>query len=276
VRPVRRGFLGAGALGRRGFVGGGFVGRGVFGVPADAGVDRDATSSKYVPSSAAQFTALGLTAPSSIWLLQMASGNASDSVGSLTLTAANTPQYQQSATGWTRVGVGFTDGSTMRFSAAAGTGPDPTTTSTLWLFYTVIRTEPTSTRIVGGATRIDQSSDCVRQVWSPSAGTNRLNMNCDGVGANGAALADHAAGSHPIVVKYDRTNSACVAFSEIDKATTTYSAAVVDGAKGLGSNSTPDMVCVYAAMWSGAAAEMSNATIKTMLTTLGWSPTWTP
>ncbi len=274
MRPVRRGFLGAGALGRRGFVGGGFVGRGVFGVPADAGVDRDATSSKYVPSSAAQFTALGLTAPSSIWLLQMASGNASDSVGSLTLTAANTPQYQQSATGWTRVGVGFTDASGMRFTAAAGVGPDPTTTSTLWLYYVVIRTEPTATRLLGGATRCDQSSDMVRMGFSPSAGTSRLNVNCDGVGANGTL--DHPAGSHPFVLKYDRTNSACVAFSEVDKSTTTYSGAVLDGAKGIGSNSTPDMVCVYAAMWSGAAAEMSNATIKTMLTTLGWSPTWTP
>lgn len=234
--------------------------------------DRDATSNIYVPSTSAQWTALGLTAPNSLWLCQEASGNLADSIGALTLTATTTPTYQQTATGWTRVGVGLDDNTADRFVAGAAVGPDPTTTSTLWLYYTVLRVEATTARIIGGATRSSSSTTNARLVLSPSAGTNRLSVNCNGVSATGSA--DHAVGTHAFAFRYDRTNSAVVGYSELEKITGTYAAGVVDGDKGIGGNTSADAVFVYAAMWSGAAAEKSDAQIKSMLQTLGWTIAW--
>jgi hypothetical protein len=34
------------------------------------------------------------------------------------------------------------------------------------------------------------------------------------------------------------------------------------------------MQCVYGALWKGAAAELSDAQVRTLLTTLGWSISW--
>jgi hypothetical protein len=79
-----------------------------------------------------------------------------------------------------------------------------------------------------------------------------------------------------MVLRYDRTNSNCAGFTQLVKGTATYSASLLDGEKGIGSNASPDMVCVYAAMWSGAAAEMTNTQLKALLQALGWAIAWTP
>lgn len=277
MRPVRRGFLGGGVVGRRGVVGGGFMGRGVLGVPAGGAplADIDATSGVYVPSTSEQWTALGLVVPDSLWLCQEASGNLTDSIGSLTLTATTTPQYQQDAAGWTRKGVGMTDGAGMRFVAAAAAGPEPTTVSSVWMYLIVLRSEGAAIRLVGGPTRVNSGTDSVRVGFSPSGGVNRLMATCDGTSAFGAA--DHVEGSYSIAIRYDHAAGECVAFSNLVKAAVAYSAAVVDGDKGIGGNTSADMVCVAAWMYSGAKAEaMNNTAIKATLQTLGIPQAWDP
>ncbi len=108
---------------------------------------------------------------------------------------------------------------------------------------------------------------------SPLTGTNRLGMRCDAVATNGTA--DHAAGSHVFGCKYDRANSVVVGYSELEKHSGTYSAALLDGTKGFGGVSTMDSVYVYAAMWSGAAAEaMTDANVKALLVALGHTIPW--
>ncbi len=242
-------------------------------------VAKDATSGIYVPADATQWadfiTCKGLTisAPNSLWLLQEASGNAADSIGSLTLTATGTPSYEQPATGWTRLGVGFTDNATQHFSVAAASGPNPTTTSSFWLCSVVIRTEPTAARTILGPGRITSSTDEIRLMASPSAGTNRLGMRCDAVVTNG--VSDHAAGTHFFGCKYDRANSIVVGYSELEKHSGTYSAAILDGTKGFGGVVAMDAVYVYACMWSGAAAEaMTDANVKALQVARGFSIPW--
>ena len=69
---------------------------------ATVAVDQDATSGIYVPSSAAQFTALGLPTPAHLHLCQEASGSLADTLGSMTLAANAAPAYQQTTSGWSR------------------------------------------------------------------------------------------------------------------------------------------------------------------------------
>jgi hypothetical protein len=72
-------------------------------------VDQDATSGKYLPSSAAQWTemlsSLGLPNPSNLYLLQEAAGAAADSIGGKNLAGSGTRAYQQAVAGWTRKSI---------------------------------------------------------------------------------------------------------------------------------------------------------------------------
>jgi hypothetical protein len=109
-------------------------------------VDVDATSGKGVPSTEFQFTMLGVTLTSA-WLAQEASGNlAGLGPSAFTLTANATPLYQQAVTGWTRTASAFNQASGQRFAATSGTGPNPSSTSVLWLGYMVADTIPGGVR----------------------------------------------------------------------------------------------------------------------------------
>lgn len=83
-----------------------------------AGIDRDATSGRYLPGSQAQWSQLlaakGVSKgpPLGIWPLQEASGVLVDVVSGSNMTAFGAALgYQQTATGQSRKGVKFTDGS---------------------------------------------------------------------------------------------------------------------------------------------------------------------
>jgi hypothetical protein len=241
----------------------------------------DATSNIACPADSTEWAAfisyhaLSVAVPDHLWLCDEASGDLADSIGSLTLADTGSPQYAQTATGWTRTGVGFTDGSTMMFSAGSGLGPNATTTSSLWAADIYIRTEPAALRIVGGATRINSGSDSVRSYISPSGGTARLGITVDGVSANGSS--DHTTGSTQAwVLKYDHTNSAVCAYSSLEKRTGTYTAGanVADGEKGYGGNGTVDSVYLYAFAYEGADAEISDADIKALQEARGHTIPW--
>ncbi len=236
-------------------------------------VDIDATSSKGVPSTAFQWTMLGVTIASG-WLAQEASGNlAGFGPSAFTLTANATPLYQQAVTGWTRTASAFSQVVGQRFMAAAGTGPNPASTSVLWFGYMVAQTAPGGSRglvSAGGNVAIGNIN-----------GANVLRLACVGVNTDDSTtdpVADDLV--HPIVLKYDRTNSAVVLYTDEAKTVGTFNSGATDNNKGFGGGplftaSTPALSGVLiGAVCSGANAELSDATIKALLQALGWSPPW--
>lgn len=247
----------------------------------DASIDAapswaiDATSGIAVPASATEWSAfiaakgLSISVPSSLWLMQESSGNLSDSIGSLTLTANGTPLYQQSVTGWTRKGVGFNEGVAQRFAAASGVGPSPATTSQTWLWLCAITSTPSATRMIAtvstAATSFDARYLSTGHVRAQIAGTN-----ADGTGA------PTGAGVMPFALKYNRTGSESKVFTGQEKLAPIYSASVGDGFKGVGGGTTNAITgqCVYGAMWSGTAGEISDADLKALLVAMGESIPW--
>ncbi len=237
-------------------------------------VNVDATSGKGVPSTAFQWTMLGVTIASG-WLAQEASGNlAGFGPSSFTLTANATPLYQQAVAGWTRTASAFNQTVGQRFAAAAATGPDPSATSVLWIGYMVGQTAP------GGARGLIHAGGNVAIGFIN--GSNALRVACVGVNTDETTTRpDLDDLVHPIVLKYDRTNSAVVLYTDEAKTAGTFNSGATDGLKGFGAGalltaSPPALAGVlYGAVCSGAHAELSDATIKALLQALNWTIPWT-
>lgn len=226
----------------------------------------DATSGKYVPISAAEYTALGLSTPASIWLMQEAIGDLADSVGSITLTANNSPAYQQSVSGWTRKAVKLTDGTAnQNFGSSAAGLPDISTTSALLLLYAEVSTIG-STR---GVALLGTTTAELRALTTPS-----YRMVSGGNLSTGVSNPTGAV--RPIVIKVDRTNSACVAYTDQEKLAPTFDAAMTGKQLVVGytGGTPPTVAYLYGALFTGAAAEKSDAQVKAMLQTLGWTIPW--
>lgn len=233
-------------------------------------VPKDGPSNWYVPTTSAHFTGLGITTPGSVWACQEASGNLADSLGSVTLTAAGSPSYQQALpAGWTRKGVLGTSSAGKKFAAASGTGPNPGTTSSLWLFYIQITAAPAAVRCAVFAS--DNAVNCEARVTTTPA----YRCTCNAVDATGASNAGTTA-VRPVALKYDRANGVVKVYTDQEVVTGTYNATVADGNKGLGSSGIANVAALAAwgCMWSGAAAELSDAQVKTRLQSLGITIPW--
>lgn len=240
-------------------------------------VTKDTVSGRRVPVSSAEWDnlitrySLAVAAPTSLWGFQETSGSIADAIGSLTLTANGTPGYDQAVTGWTRKGVGFTDGAAaQRFMAAAAAGPNPTTTSQTWMFYASCTATPAAVRTVMCISDTGATQHQLRVTTGPVMRLAVVNVNTDG------ADSPTNDGIQPWVLKYDRTNSEAKAYTALEKLTGTYSAGVLDGRKGIGAAASSAVTgqCIYGAMWSGANGEISDANMKLMLQALGWTIAW--
>lgn len=221
---------------------------------------RDATSNKFVPVSTAEFNNLGIASPSSIWLCQEASGNLADSVGAVTLSANGTADYQQAIAGWTRLGIHYTETAAERHGVAAGTY-NPNSGSVAWLCYVLL------TSAAGTRTFMPIAGAGGTPMWAGMTSAGLVRINCAGVATDGAA--DHRGQVRPVLFKYDRTATTVQIFTNLETVNGTYNAVTTDGIKGLGAGAGTPPVCdmLYAACWTGAAAEgLSAAT----LTALGW------
>lgn len=223
-------------------------------------------STIFTPSTAGEFTALGITAPSNLWLCQEASGNLADSIGALTLTANATPLYQQTVPGWTRKAVGFNETAAQRFQALAGSGPNPATQSVAWLCYFRLSSMP------GAARRLLTAADglATTGVLATLTSAGLILLTCVNVGATG--LYNYQDGNvHPLLLVYDRTNSLVRVYTDKEQINGTYSAGAVDAQKGLAAagagTSLPGLI-PWAFAASGATAEGYG---KTTLRKLGWS-----
>lgn len=231
---------------------------------------RDATSGLRVPANAYQFGLGGYTV-SHLYLCQEASGNLTDSIGGVTLTANATPLYQQAMAGWDRDFVGFSQAASQRFTAAGGVGPNPATTDVFWCAYMVLDTLPGGLRGVLAA-----GANCA--VIMSAAGALRLSIA-------GVTVDDSTTRTdlddlvHPIGLLQDATNTRTGLFTDEAKTLGTHAAAT-DGLKGIGGNtvsgSSPPALAgsLYMFVMTGAAARMSDAQIKSLYQWLGWTVPW--
>ncbi len=220
----------------------------------------DAAARQHFPASDAEFTrfktAKGLTVtnPNGIYNDQEASGNMLDSgPNPVTLTVNASPSYQQPVTGYTRTFWAVADASSARVAAAAGVGPNPATTSSIWLGVYSFGAAPSTTRIFMGPA-CNASATGVR-VGMNSSG--QLQLSVAGVGVT--ATPDYSGGNHLVGVRYDRAHSEVSLLADLTATAGTYNgAAITDQNKGIltapNSGSGPFKVG-YGLRWDGANAE---------------------
>jgi hypothetical protein len=243
--------------------------------PSMSGVTKDATSGIYVPQNASEWaSALAVAGiasggPLSHWSCQDASGNLVDNIGGLTLTVAGTPGYQQAVTGWTRTAFRLTDAATMSASSTSASLPNIATTSALLLAVIVNRATPAATRnaLTLGTT--------IAAIGPNATGpTMRCLSN-----ANTASGANNLPATAILVaLRVNRTASSQSGFTLQDKITPTFSTGITGQKVTLGPSSgtlnAPPWDFLDVTLFSGAAAEWTDAQLRSMYSTLGWTETW--
>lgn len=241
-------------------------------------VTRDATSGKRVPASTAEWTRVmaraGLASgnPSALWLFQEVSGNPADSIGAFALTAGGTAaSYQQAVAGWTRLGISVADGATSALTTTNASLPDTASASHLVLAYVKMPAAGSGTArnvVCLGAT-------ATRTAAEISVTTGKLRARSQGNTAD--SVASHSDGAvRPIVIRTNRTASEADAMSELEKMSPTFDA--ITAGKGVrfgaASLNAAAVTYLYAVSFHAAAAELTDAQIKTLLQTLGWTVAW--
>lgn len=240
-----------------------------------AGVSQDSTSSKYCPSSNAQWTttmaAAGITSgnPASLWLCQEASGNLADSIGAVTLTAANNPTYSNSVTGWTRKAAA-TNETAPQCHFQTTSVADLSTTSYALLAY-VSLTTPTGTReLMGFGNSFDHR---YVEVSTTPRYTSRVIL-----GGGTAGTSDPGTAVRPILLMVNRASSKFKTYTDQEIIEQAWAAPTAGGALlclGDAVNaSAPAAYFLYAAGFSGTAAEFSDAQVRSLFRSLGWSIPW--
>lgn len=238
-----------------------------------AGVARDPTSGVYCPENptqwAAVLTAAGIASggPSSTWLCQEGSGNLADSIGTVTLTQSGAGHlYGQAVSGWSRLAVKTVDGTAGQKWINSTTAPNPNTTDTLELgYFSFPGVAPAA----------------VRDVLAVAAAADIRFSTTGKVRAVFGATADLPTSSlglvQPVVMQVDNTGSVSLAATDRDKLVGTYALPASGTVLALGGHtaSASGTGCLYLAQFSGAAARLTAAQIKTLLQTLGWTVLWT-
>lgn len=236
-----------------------------------AGVTRDATSNIYAPSSLAEWNTtiavLGFgAAPAHLYLCQEAGGDLIATLGAVNLVATNTPTYQNTESGWSRKFVSGT-ASGAQFN---GNLANPATTSLMFLTYMAFTGGAVLADVIG---ETDNNGPKVQLV---ADNTKRVTA-----GGNLGSGATTAAGSViPVVVQYDRTNGKTVLYTLDEKITAVYSSTAIGTllrmitARPAAAGNLARYG--YLAEFTGAGAEITTTQVKTMLTTLSWTPTFTP
>lgn len=237
--------------------------------PSGIAVTRDATSNIYTPISSAEWatfrSAFSLTAPApdSLWLLQESSGNAADSIGAFTLTATGTVTYQQSATGWTRKGVGTTDNVASHFTTTSGSLPLGGAASQTTLLIAIVPSAPAANRSLYNG----QTGTTIRINSTPRAvcisGANTSTGTVSPVGA-----------VRPYVYRENFTAASSTLMTDQEKLVPTHG--TISGRNlSLGSSSAAAAaVIVYACAWYSAAAEIADADVRSLLQAMGFTVSW--
>lgn len=238
--------------------------------PGVPGVTQDPANLNYYPASDAEWSALmtfaGLATgnPGNIWTLQGA-GNASDTgtPGGCTLT--NTFGSPQSAvTGATRLGYKHTDGGVDKKLIGTTGAPNPRLVSTILLAFIDFGATPALTRDLMGV----QTGAIIN-----FADSGKLSIVA---GATATTVSTYNGTQHWVAMRTNITASTITLFTGLEVLVGTFvlpnngSAIWFGGHTGLSS-----AACyAYGAEFNGAAAELSNAQVKTLLQALGETVLW--
>ena len=231
-------------------------------------VPKDATSGIYCPVTLADWNTVLTTAGlatglvSHSWTCQDASGNLVDHIGSLALTAANTPSYGTAVSGWTRKAVSWSLNSTSSFSG--NTEVDFSTGDGTLLMYQYAST-PGATKAYAGL-----GNNQTAEILSTGKAQMKSGVNvAGGVGSIGDGTV------RPIVIGYSKLGSAVKLYTDADKIAPTFTASGSATIIGVGSFSgvqTPAGGCLLIAFLPSV---LSDANLKTLLQTLGFTISWT-
>lgn len=142
--------------------------------PLSGVVTRDATSLKYRPRSAAEWTATQAVAGTSLtalfgWDCQVASGNATALYGAIPGTAGGTLAYQQAASGWSATCIKTTDNTAGYLRTSSASLPNIGTTSFLLIAHVLMPASSAGDRSImqmgaGFTTRVALDSDASNRI----------------------------------------------------------------------------------------------------------------
>jgi hypothetical protein len=232
---------------------------------------RDATSGIRCPSNAYQWTTLLGYTPTSLWLCQEASGNLTDTIGAQTLTAANTPLYQQAQAGWTRTALALANATGQRFAHATFAN-----SATVSLFVLAYAGYNSATVTAGNHLLVYGGNNDCSVTNGDTANETKVRYR-EGANITEGANTLTVGTVYPVGLLRNITGTAVRVYSDTEKLSPTYdvtAGTVLSLGCAAGTTSAP-MSYVYVVAWSGATAEMSDATIKAIYTALGWAPGWT-
>lgn len=234
-------------------------------------VTRDLSSLMYRPANAAEWTTFLLAAGDSIGNpvgsrnFQEASGNFADSIGSVTLSAGTGQSYRQPVSGWSSFSAKLPDGGVNRIGNLT-TAPNPATTSVMQCAYLDLPAAPAAIRDLMGVTT---------NVAVEYLTTGKLRLV-------GGTLVDtvnsYASTRTPVILRVNNTAATLTLFTDKEKLTGTYALPAASTLVSYGRIPVSGL-CSAAGLifdfeFTGAAAERSDAQIKTILLTAGFTVLW--
>ncbi len=216
-------------------------------------VTQDATSLRYIPQSAAEWTTLlagtGIPNPTVLHLCQEAAGDLADTMGTgQVLAVSGAPSYQQAVAGWSKKAVLCTDGSTSIFQ----NGSWPNASSLVFMYGSF----PAST---GAAQRsaltlgASFSSQVALDLKISSNPTIPALITHGDTLTNGASSV--ASAVHPVLLQANKTSGQGTIQTDLETITHATTAGDNLGTMTLGGNNinfwlSAGVGCIYLAAWT--------------------------
>lgn len=236
----------------------------------------DATSGKALPQTAGELNAL-ITASTatiggaaSLYRCQDPNTSLADAIGTFTMAQAGAGHlYQQAVTGWAAKAVQLTEATVGSWLNTDAGLPDVSTASQAWVLLVEMPALPGNTR------------NLVLSGVSPNFGGARFNITTGfqsalsvGTVQNGAT--NLATRVMPIVVVLNRTAGTLRVFNDVEALPSVWDAAMTGKSARIGSTAQASAAKYFwIARWDGAAAEtLTQANVKLLLQTMGWTIPW--
>lgn len=235
-------------------------------------VTRDATSGRYVPASATEWTALlagsGIANPTHLWLMQESADPFADTIGSAAL-ARNTgsPSFAQTVSGWTRKALVLADGGNASFKAIGPAGGGSALVFAYVGFPATVGAVPRSVLTFGNTFGT--------QVAMNVASSGPMHVDIDDHGSSAVTgTHDMSSAVHPVLLQANKTGLVDFLLTDLETITHAMTAGnTVDdvflvGGDDLISWFSGGASYLYIALWYGATAELSGtqlATLKSLL-----------
>ncbi len=210
----------------------------------------------------AGLTAAGITLPASLWDFQEVSGSIIDQIGAIDLTTSGTPgpTYRYGSRAFSsRYGLFFDGVTTSQRASMLGTeGPNPTTTSSVWLAIVSLFPPSNVAGVIAGGNNL--------QVRMSVDGNFKATCGANSTDSSGAYIGSEDAEDptlnlpYPaiVAVKHDLTDTDIHVYTHLGEDITATRVAVSNSLKGFGAviQTVPMLGGVFQAMmWSGATAE---------------------